>query len=171
METVKKARFDRDTMGEFNQYTCTNFIATSSTPVIDVQTDRIGASVKINRGIGRLLRLSEGSFRWEDKIQHQTEMMRDLDGIEENLVENKEELGLSPPVTDTSGSNTSSVGAVSRYDHDEDEVVDTDRLDDNTMIAYYAHTTTQTITIHGITIVRERDVRDLEREVQQSFPF
>ena len=67
----------------------------------------------------------------EDRIQHQTNLERDLDSIEENLAENEAELGLSPPVTDIS--DTSSVGTVSRYDDDEEEP-DTDRLDDNTAV-------------------------------------
>ena len=59
----------------------------------------------------------KGFLDGEDRIQQQTNLERDLDGIEENLAENEAELGLSPPVTDIS--DTSSVGTVSRYDDDE----------------------------------------------------
>ncbi|KAJ9546506.1 hypothetical protein OSB04_019049 [Centaurea solstitialis] len=106
METVKKARFDGDTTSEFNQYTCTNFIEASATPVTDVE-----------------------AIYLLDRIQHQTDLTKDLDGIEDNLAENEKELGLSLPLTDTDAFDTSSV---SWYDDDEDEVVDTDCLNNST---------------------------------------
>ncbi|KAJ9553532.1 hypothetical protein OSB04_017577 [Centaurea solstitialis] len=173
-ESTKRARFEGDNLSEFNQYTNTNFISASSTPVNDfedidllewwknkqtsfpilssialdvltIQASTVASESAFSLS-GRVIserrsRLSPQSVECciclkdfldgEDRIQHEQDLTRDLDGIEDNLYENEVDEGITPPVTEYGSSSDATTTSARTDDDDEDEP---DNLNDDTAV-------------------------------------